>query len=287
MSGHHRTLAWLAGIAALLLLLWMNADNGRPPPAAAAPAPPPPIIGMGLDAQLARAAQPSAKGRRTVFVGAALYGSEGVFERDIRLMKQTLAAAFGDDFRAVLLSNQAQSAGPEALPTAAPDNLSATLQALRSTDRAGDIYVLLLTTHGSQGSLAMQHGADASDSDSLSAEQLGQWLDILGDAPVWVMISACYSGSLLPSLDRPNVMTMTAANADQPSFGCGDDSANTWFVKELSDSLRRGGSWDAVWTATRDQVLSRERAEAFKPSDPQWQVGERWRSVLAKDWRSL
>jgi hypothetical protein len=44
-----------------------------------------------------------------------------------------------------------------------------------------------------------------------------------------VVISACYSGVFIPRLANPNMLIITAADADHQSFGCRDKARWTYF----------------------------------------------------------
>jgi hypothetical protein len=44
-----------------------------------------------------------------------------------------------------------------------------------------------------------------------------------------VIISACYSGVFISRLANPDVLVITAADADHPSFGCRDKAKWTYF----------------------------------------------------------
>jgi hypothetical protein len=44
-----------------------------------------------------------------------------------------------------------------------------------------------------------------------------------------VVISACYSGIFIPRLANPDILVITAADADHPSFGCQDKAKWTYF----------------------------------------------------------
>ncbi len=247
------------------------------------------VVGTGetsLARQLERAGErPSADAPRTVFVGAAMWGSQGVFDRDVTLLDGQFAAAFGAGYRSVRLSNQTVLQEPRAWPLGVPPNLVTVARSLKSQHRAGDRYVLLLTTHGVKDVLAVEQLAVRRDVMAWPAADIGKFLsEWPQDAPLWVIVSACYSGSLLPQMKQAHVLTMTAANATQPSFGCSDDSPNTWFVKELSDALAAHTKLEAAWQATLIQVAAREKASGLKPSMPQWQPGARWQPSLGKAW---
>jgi hypothetical protein len=97
----------------------------------------------------------------------------------------------------------------------------------------------------------------------------------------WLMISACYSGSHLPALTQPHLLTMTAASDQRASFGCSTLDTNTWFVHELAASLREGGSFRDMWQRTQERVAARERANMLPASEPQQRYGTELRGLEA------
>ena len=55
--------------------------------------------------------------------------------------------------------------------------------------------------------------------------------------PTVLIISACYSGSLIPTLSGPNRMIITAARSDRSSFGCQEENEFTFFDKKITPSF--------------------------------------------------
>lgn len=245
--------------------------------------------GESLAQQLRRAAhRESPEAPRTVFIGAALDGTEGVFDRDVALLDGLFAREFGRGYRSIRLSNAVLLAGDRSLPLALPPTLKQIAEFLAATHREGDRYVLLLTTHGVKGHLVLKQPALRREAMGWSAAQIADSLKALPDsAPVWLIVSACYSGSLIPALQQSQRLLMTAASSQRTSFGCGDSSPNTWFVKELHDALAAGGDWNRVWSATQARVLAREQAMKFQPSEPQRQVGADWQARLERSWQAF
>lgn len=274
--------------AGLLALLSLLAACATQPPAGILGDP----AGTGGDSlaqQLRRAAhRESPEAPRTVFIGAALDGTEGVFDRDVALLDGLFAREFGRGYRSIRLSNAVLLSGDRSLPLAMPPVLSQISEFLAKTHREGDRYVLLLTTHGVKGHLALKQPAVRREAWGWPAAQIADSLKALpAQAPVWLIVSACYSGSLIPALQQPQRLVMTAASSERPSFGCGDRSPNTWFVRELHDALAAGGDWNRVWSATQAQVLAREQAMKFQPSEPQRQIGAGWQQRLDRPWREF
>lgn len=235
---------------------------------------------LGLRAQLdALHNDPApADARRVIFVGAALNGREDVFDRDIRLLDATLRGVYGDAARSVLLSNVRVFEGQRSLPLATIEHLDQVFEALQKQRRAGDRYVLLLSTHGTPGMLEVEQAARYQQSRLLVTAKLRAWLQQLSPRPTWLVISACFAGSHLGRQAPAHVITMAAAAADRPSFGCSNTERNTWFVEALDAALKAAplagaASFDAVWQRTTEQISRREAEGRFQPSLPQWQSG--------------
>jgi len=95
-----------------------------------------------------------------------------------------------------------------------------------------------------------------------------------GARPTVVIISACYSGIFVNSLQAPNRMVLTAARRDRPSFGCGADERYPWFDGCVLESLPTATDFLSLAAAARACVSRKEQeAEVDHPSEPQLFVG--------------
>jgi len=84
-----------------------------------------------------------------------------------------------------------------------------------------------------------------------------------------VVISACYSGVFVPRLANPDVLVITAADANHPSFGCQDKAKWTYFGDAFFNvALRRAKSLKEAFAVARALVRKRELRERFEPSNP-------------------
>jgi hypothetical protein len=84
-----------------------------------------------------------------------------------------------------------------------------------------------------------------------------------------VVISACYSGVFIPRLANPNVLVITAADADHSSFGCRDKAKWTYFGDAFFNvALRKTKSLKDAFVVARALVRNRELREHFEPSNP-------------------
>ena len=84
-----------------------------------------------------------------------------------------------------------------------------------------------------------------------------------------VVISACYSGVFIPRLANPNVLVITAADADHPSFGCRDKAKWTFFGDAFFNvALRQAKTLKDAFVVARALVQKHELREHFEPSNP-------------------
>jgi hypothetical protein len=81
-----------------------------------------------------------------------------------------------------------------------------------------------------------------------------------------VVISACYSGVFIPLLANPDVLVITAADANHSSFGCLDKAKWTYFGDAFFNAaLRQARSLKDAFVVARALVRKRELR-------PKWQA---------------
>lgn len=230
--------------------------------------------------------QPPAPDARTLyFLGFASHDESPAFMGDTALAAQRMRE-LTPEARLIQLANPPAGQAP-AVPLATTANLARSLEDLGTVLSQKDVVVILVSTHGAPGRLAVQVGGE--EQAALSGRRLQRLLAPLGTTPTVLILSACYSGSLLPALRAPNRLILTAAAANRASFGCGTDDTNTFFIDEL---LRNGFSDREnllqAFERTRVQVAEREkRMNLTPPSQPQLYIGSAMRDFAAlplKDW---
>jgi len=109
-------------------------------------------------------------------------------------------------------------------------------------------------------------------------------LDRLPDATKKIVVlQGCFSGGFIDEGDAlaslHNIVVLTAAAADRPSFGCGSGTVTTYWggtlYRELRKRVRLGVTppevdWHAVHEAVSRRVGRKERSSGNKPSQPQF-----------------
>ncbi len=207
---------------------------------------------------------------RLWYVGIGLY-DESWSENDVADLGARLVSK-ADGFQVVPLvfSNRT---GAKAYPAASRANIDAATADIARQAKPGDVVLLYLSTHGARGLVARKETGGGVE--PVGPAELRDWLRPLGDMRSVVVLSACFSGSLIPSLAAPNRIVMTAARADRASFGCQAGAEHTLYGQALLDALAEPHeSLATVGEKVRTQVAGMERQMGISPrSEPQIVVG--------------
>ncbi len=277
--------------AALLLALFLGLLNFMPRPELWAPyeegAERPSIVqeelfhaqdGL-LDAHLA-VLQPQRPGIADLyFVGFAPEGTQDVFGKELATVARLMQQRFDAGGRSLLLSNDPATLGE--LPIASATDLGTALAHIGGImDADEDLLFLYITTHGSEnGELAVE--LPPLELDQIRPAALAGMLHASGIKWKVLVISACYSGGFIEPLKDDYTLIITATDARNQSFGCGNGRNLTWFGKAyFDDALRRTRSFTRAFEYAREEVARRERERGFTPSNPQMYVGAAMREKL-------
>jgi len=137
---------------------------------------------------------------------------------------------------------------------------------------------LILTSHGSRAGLAVKAGRLMQ---TLTPSNLAGMLARTDVRHKVVVISACYSGVFIPRLANPDMLVITAADADHPSFGCRDKAKWTYFGDAFFNvALRQTKSLKDAFVVARALVQKRELREHFEPSNPRMAGGANVQPLL-------
>ena len=197
---------------------------------------------------------------RVSVVSFGLFGDQGVFRNEASGAAQVVAGRFGSG--PVNVQYNSKKGGGATI-----EALAMSLQvAANGMDIENDVLFLILTSHGSRAGLAVKAGRLTQ---TLTPSNLADMLARTSVRHKVVVISACYSGVFIPRLANPDVLVITAADADHPSFGCEDKAKWTYFGEAFFDvALRRARSLKEAFVVARALVRKRELREHFEPSNP-------------------
>jgi hypothetical protein len=198
--------------------------------------------------------------RKVSVVSFGLFGDQGVFRREATGAAQVVARRFGSG--PINVQYNSKKGGSATIET-----LAMSLQAAANgMDAENDILFLILTSHGSPAGLAVKAGRLTQ---TLTPSKLADMLARTGVRHKVVVISACYSGVFIPRLANPNMLIITAADADHQSFGCRDKARWTYFGDAFFNvALRQAKSLTDAFFVARTLVQKRELREHIEPSNP-------------------
>jgi hypothetical protein len=228
--------SWISRLGAPLLALVLMIAPTVPPAHAAEDAPKVSVVSFGL------------------------FGDQGVFRSEATGAARIVAGRFGNG--PVDVQYNSKKGGRATIQA-----LAASLQAAANgMDAENDVLFVILTSHGSPDGLAVKAGRLTQ---TLTPSTLADMLGRTGVRHKVVVISACYSGVFIPRLANPDVLVITAADADHPSFGCEDKARWTYFGDAFFNvALRRTKNLKEAFVVARALVLKRELRERFEPSNP-------------------
>ena len=210
--------------------------------------------------------------RKVGLVSFGLFGDQGVFRSEATGAAEVVASRFETGPIDVHYNSKK---GGNATIKALASSLQATANHL---DVEKDVLFLILTSHGSPDGLAIKAGRLTQ---TLTPSGLADMLAKTGVRHKVVVISACYSGVFIPRLANPDVLVITAADADHPSFGCRDKAKWTYFGDAFFNvALRQAKSLKDAFVVARALVKKRELREHFEPSNPLMAGGANLRPLL-------
>jgi hypothetical protein len=213
-----------------------------------------------------------ADARKVSVVSFGLFGDQSVFRSEATGAAQIVASRFGKG--PVDVQYNSKKGGG-----ATVDSLAKSLQvAAKEIEAESDVLFVILTSHGSRAGLAVKAGQVTQ---ILTPPNLADMLAQTGVRNKVVVISACYSGVFIPYLAKPDVLVITAADADHPSFGCRDGAKWTYFGDAFFNvALRKAKSLKGAFAVARELVLKRELRQRYEPSNPQMAGGENVEPLL-------
>lgn len=180
------------------------------------------------------------------FVGVGGDGKQNVFYQEVSYIRNLFDQSFDTKGRSAILINNAETV--DKIPLATVTSIEQTLKRIAAKmDNKNDILFLYLSSHGSKKhKLSIdQHGLSLPD---LSAGQLAKILTALPIRWKVVVISACYSGGFIPSLENEHTLIITAAASNRTSFGCSDEAEMTYFGRAyFKESLLTFPSFDSAF----------------------------------------
>jgi len=214
------------------------------------------------------------------FVGFAPDGSQDVFLREMRFVRQAVEERYAARGRSIVLANG--EGALEEFPVASATSLRKALSRVAERMNADeDVLLLYLSAHGDRGFALSAHQPPLA-LEALTPTALARMLQDAGIRWKVVIVSACHSGGYIEPLKEPGTLVITAARADRSSFGCEHGRDFTYFGRAFFvEGLAATRSFAAAFRIAEESVAKQEAAERKEPSLPQLWAGEAIAARLA------
>lgn len=201
------------------------------------------------------------------FVGVAGDGSQGVFRREVKAIKNIFDEEYDTKNKSLLLINS--NVTYQDTPLATPTSIEKVLQGVaEKMDAENDILFLHLSSNSSK-SFSFSLALDGLDIVDLSAKKMGEIVHNLPIKYKVIVISSCYAGGYLEKVKDDNTLVIVASSADKESFDCINNIEMTHFSEAFfKDALPHASSFVDAFDRSRDIVRGREAKENVDYSEP-------------------
>ncbi|MBO4222611.1 C13 family peptidase [Bradyrhizobium neotropicale] len=215
---------------------------------------------------------PERKGVTDIYaIGVAGWSEQNVFVSELNGALAKLEGAIGMDRGAVRLVNHAETI--ERSPVASRSNFASAVHYIAGImNREEDILLIFITSHGGPTGVGLVLG-DAMQA-TLTPDDVASVLAREGIKSRIVIVSACYSGVFIKPLATLDSIVITAADAENPSFGCDNEREWTYFGDAFfNHALRSGVSLEEAFADAKTMISQWEARDDVSPSNPQAHFG--------------
>lgn len=207
---------------------------------------------------------------RILYAGFGMHSQSKVFRADVLSLEQKLKQI--DPKLISLRLNNPALGDPDDWPFATTENIERVLNQLGQMARPQDKVIVLFSSHGHVGKLAIN--ASAREYPFISPTWINRTSAGLRGKQTAFVLSACHSGSFLPEISGPSRIVLTASASDRNSFGCNFYSSKTFFVEALTAAPDYSTiSLNQLFEQAKQGIATKESAQKLTPSLPQKSVG--------------
>lgn len=211
------------------------------------------------------------------------YSYEDVFMKEVNYVSQRIENKLAMKDHVIKLINNEKTFSE--IPVASISNLTETLNHIgKLSQNDEDILFLYMTSHGSaERGLSVEMSYNHSLM-NLSGERLATALKGSQIKNKIIIISSCFSGSLIDPLKDDNTMIITASAKNVQSYGCSEDADLTYFADSyFRHAFEKTTDLEKAFYFAKEYVEEREKKEGLSPpSNPQIFIGKNVRKILEK-----
>jgi hypothetical protein len=225
---------------------------------------------------------PQRRGVVDAYVLAIGLDSDPVFGREAREAGKVLSRRFDAAGRTLVLGG-GDGRGAAALPMGSIHALNLALARIAELmDPNEDVLILYSTAHGATYGMTYHDGDQGYG--ILTPARLAGLLDELRLRNRLLVLSACYSGTFVPTLWSDTTALFTAASATRASFGCAAENDWTFFGDAMINrALRKPQPLAAAAAEALRLVGEWEADKKYEASYPQVSIGsgvDKWLKPL-------
>jgi hypothetical protein len=218
--------------------------------------------------------KPQKSGQVDAYVVVVGLDSDPIFGREAREAGRVLSRRYNAVGHTIVLAGT-DGSGPSDLPNGSPNSLAITLARVAELmDKKQDVLVLYTAGHGAKVGLAYH---DADDGFGiLPPARMARMFDELGIQNRLLILSACFSGIFVPTLQSDTTAIFTAASSERTSFGCQADKDWTFYGDAMiNNALRQPVPLAKAGEDARTLVSKWEAMGNVTPSEPQISIGSK------------
>lgn len=203
------------------------------------------------------------------FLGVGGDGTQSVFRREIEKAADVINQRYDTSGRSISLINHHDSAA--IYPMATRRSIASAINSIgQKMSAEDDILFMVISSHGSKEfDLSLKH--DSISLPDVNADDLTASFNKANIKWKVIVISACYSGGFVPDLADEYTLIMTAADSENTSFGCSEESEMTYFGKALFNEVLakdKDTSLNDAFSKAKKLVSKWEDEEELTASNP-------------------
>jgi hypothetical protein len=213
---------------------------------------------------------PQQKGVTDVYaIGVAGWAEQTVFKKELDGALAAIEAVLPLKGK-MRLVNHPDTA--KTIPLASRQNVAAAVRAVgRIMDKAEDVLILFMTSHGATSGIGLQLPGFAVD---FAPAEVAAILKKEGITNRVVIVSACYAGVFVKPLANEDTIVVTAADDKNTSFGCSSERDWTYFGDAFfNHGLKPGADFKTAFDRARMLIQGWEIMDRGSPSNPQGHFG--------------
>ena len=219
-------------------------------------------------------------GKRVFYVGLALWGGEKWSEGDVETISLVISELYPERRMIPFVFSNKETNLPTSYHSFNAEMIKKVSTFISKRIQPNDILWIFISSHGEKNLVVNRVGNRKGE--ALNGEEINGFISKFKNVQKVIVISSCYSGSLIEKINDSKSIIMTAASKDRSSFGCSPSNSNTWFVNSMREAISSIKSSNSnlllskIFEQTKNRVLINEKKLVGESSsNPQIFIGDK------------